>query len=519
MEPGNDPLTTKPTRVVSVRHRLAVGGAAALLSGVAMVASRLLIGARTPIDMLFDLTGHLLGVPAVFNIIHSLPYGLDHYAKYALFGTMALAYVLSWTALAVPLTRLPRPWRVVVPVLATPALVGLVLLPLEGLGAFGASPTNYFYRPLPTHLWAAAFGAVYGVVLLIARGRAAARGPEHDAEHDPGRREALGRSARGLLVLAVGLGTARLALGALARAAAQLEGLLGRIRGLGPVITPVGDHYVVSKNFSDPRVDASRWRLKLHGLVDHPLELGLEDLKALPSVTRSTTLICISNEVGGHLVGNSMWTGVPMTDLLEMAGVQSGASHVILRAADNYSDSFPLEVAGRDGTMVAYLQDGEPLVRGHGFPARVLAPGIYGMKSVKWLMDVEVVDHDYTGYWEQRGWSQTAVVHTMSRIDTPTATVLGSDAAIGGIAFAGLRGVRRIDVSVDGGASWQQATLRPADNAFSWTLWGFEWQTDPGEYDVLVRAVDGTGALQTSDKSQPLPDGSTGYHRLKVRVG
>ncbi len=518
MESGKDPLTIEPT-TVSARHRLAVGAAAALLSGVAMIGSRLLIGARTPIDMLFDLTGHLLGVPAVFNIIHSLPYGLDHYAKYALFGTMALAYVLSWTALAVPLTRLARPWRLVVPALATPALVGLVLLPLEGLGAFGASPTNYFYRPLSTHLWAAAFGAVYGVVLLIARGRGAVRGPEHAVGHDPARREALGRSARGLLVLAVGLGTARLALGALARAAAQLEGLLGRIRGLGPVITPVGDHYVVSKNFSDPRVDASRWRLKLHGLVDHPLELGLEDLKALPSVTRSTTLICISNEVGGHLVGNSLWTGVPMTDLLDMAGVRSGASHVILRAADNYSDSFPLEVAGRDGTMVAYLQDGEPLVRGHGFPARVLAPGIYGMKSVKWLMDVEVVDHDYTGYWEQRGWSQTAVVHTMSRIDTPTATVLGSDAAIGGIAFAGLRGVRRIDVSVDGGSSWQQATLRPADNAFSWTLWGFEWKTDPGEYDVLVRAVDGTGALQTPEKSQPLPDGSTGYHRLKVKVG
>lgn len=514
MESDNDPLTIEPA-TVSIRHRLAVGGGAALLSGAAMVASRLLVGARTPVDMVFDLTGHLLGVPAVFNVIHGLPYGLDHYAKYALFGTMALVYVLLWTALAVPLTRLARAWRLVVPVLATPALVGLVLLPLEGLGAFGASPTNYFYRPWPTHLWAAGFGAVYGVVLLVARRRAAARGPAHDA----GRREAVGHGARALLLLVAGLGTVRLTLGALARAAGQLQGLLGRIRGLEPVITPVGDHYVVSKNFSDPRVDASRWRLKLHGMVDHPLELALEDLKALPSVTRSTTLICISNEVGGHLVGNSMWTGVPMADLLEMAGVQSGASHVILRAADNYSDSFPLEVAGRDGTMVAYLQDGEPLVRGHGFPARVLAPGIYGMKSVKWLMDAEVVDHDYTGYWQQRGWSQTAVVRTMSRIDTPTATVVGSDVAIGGMAFAGLRGVRRIEVSVDGGSSWQQATLRPADNAFSWTLWGFEWQTDPGEYEALVRAVDGTGALQTADKSQPLPDGSTGYHRLRVKVG
>jgi DMSO/TMAO reductase YedYZ molybdopterin-dependent catalytic subunit len=208
-----------------------------------------------------------------------------------------------------------------------------------------------------------------------------------------------------------------------------------------------------------------------------------------------------------------------MADLLEMAGLRPEATHLILRAADNYSDSFPLDVARRDGTMVAYRQDGEPLVRGHGFPARVLAPGIYGMKSVKWLVDIEAVDHDYTGYWEQRGWSQTAVVHTMSRIDTPTATVLGGDAAIGGIAFAGLRGIRTVEVSTDGGKGWQEATLRPADNAFSWTLWGFEWQTDPGQYEVLVRAVDGTGAMQTAERSQPLPDGATGYHKLNVRVG
>jgi DMSO/TMAO reductase YedYZ molybdopterin-dependent catalytic subunit len=514
MEQGTDPLTMQPA-VSRVRQRLAVGAGAALLSGAAMVASRLLVSAPTPIDSLFDLTGHLLGVPAVFNVIHGLPYGLDHYAKYALFGTMALAYVILWTAVALPLTRLTRAWRLVVPVLVTPALMGLVLLPLEGLGAFGLDPNNYVYRPWPTHLWAAAFGAVYGAVLLVARRGGAVGGRVHDA----GRREVLGRSARGLLVLALGLGTARLALGALARAAAQLEGLLSRIRGLGPVITPVGDHYVVSKNFSDPRVDGSRWQLKLHGLVEHPLELKLSDLEALPSVTRSTTLICISNEVGGHLVGNSLWTGVPMADLLEMAGLRPEATHLILRAADNYSDSFPLDVARRDGTMVAYRQDGEPLVRGHGFPARVLAPGIYGMKSVKWLVDIEAVDHDYTGYWEQRGWSPTAVVHTMSRIDTPTATVLGGDAAIGGIAFAGLRGIRTVEVSTDGGKGWQEATLRPADNAFSWTLWGFEWQTDPGQYEVLVRAVDGTGAMQTAERSQPLPDGATGYHKLNVRVG
>lgn len=493
-------------------RRLAIGAAAALLSGVGMVVGRIFVSARTPVDLLFDMTGHVLGVPAVFNLIHALPYGLDHYAKYALFGTLAVVYLALWTLLALPLLGLARGWRVALPALATPALVGFVLLPSEGLGAFGLSATNYFYPPLATHLWAALFGTLYGGVL------ATQPAPRLDpGKHDSGRREALGRTARGLLVLAVGAGMLRTVLGAVAQAAG-LEGLLARIRGLGPVVTPVKDHYVVSKNFVDPTVDAERWRLKLHGLVEHPLELGLSDLMALPATTRTSTLICISNEVGGHLVGNSDWTGVPLRDLLDMAGVKAGATEIVMRAADNYSDSIPLEVGRRDGTLVAYLQDGAPLVRGHGFPARVLVPGIYGMKSVKWVVDVEVVDQPYTGYWQQRGWSRTAEVRTMSRIDTPTATVLDGGAAVGGIAFAGIRGVQRVEVSVDDGASWRPATLRPADNALSWTLWGFEWDAAPGNYELLVRAVDGTGALQTSEKHQPLPDGATGYHRVRVRV-
>jgi len=492
---------------------LVIGAGAAGASGAAMVVARLFASARSPVDMLFDLTGHLLGVPAVFNVIHALPYGLDHYAKYALFAVMAAFYLAVFTAVAPSLVRLARPWRPLLPAVLTPALVGLVLLPLEGLSAFGLGPSNYFYPPLATHLWAALFGGVYGAVLLVAGP------PPGRAEHDAGRREALGRTARGLLVLVAGAGVLRLTLAAVARAADTVQGLVARIQGLPSVITSVGDHYVVSKNFVDPKVDEGRWRLKVHGLVDHPLDLALSDLEALPSVSRSSTLICISNEVGGHLVGNSTWTGAPLADLLDMVGVKAGASHLVMRAADNYSDSVPLEVARRDGNLVAYRQDGDRLVRAHGFPARMLIPGLYGMKSVKWLVDIELVDRPYTGYWEQRGWSQTAVVHTMSRIDTPEATALGGSAAIGGIAFAGLRGVQAVQVSLDGGTSWRPATLRPADDPYSWTLWGLEWDAQPGTYDALVRAVDGNGDVQTSERSQPLPDGATGYHEVRVKVG
>ncbi len=507
-------MSSTRTTTAPARRRLLVGAAAAFVSGGAMMAARVLAEARTPVDMIFDLTSHLLGVPVMFNLIHALPWGLGGYAKYALFVVMALLYLGLWSALALPLLRLGRAWRVVVPALATPALVGLVLLPLEGLGLFGTAPGNYFYPPLSTALWAAGFGVVYGLVLALFPAHGSAT-----AAHDASRRSVLGRSGQVMLAVVAGVGVARLLLGAVVRAAG-LDGLLARIKGLSAPITATEDHYVVSKNFLNPGVKADRWSLKIHGMVDHPLTLGLEDIKALPSVERSTTLTCISNEVGGDLIGNSLWTGVPMRDLLSMAGVQSGATEVILRAADNYSDSFPLEVGMREGTMVAYFQNGEALTRDHGFPARVLAPGIYGMKNVKWVVEIELADQDYQGYWQQRGWSDEAVVQTMSRIDTATATMLDDGtAAIGGIAFAGLRGVEEVEVSLDGGSSWQRATVRPAENDFSWTLWGFQWQADPGEYQVQVRAVDGTGTSQTAERQRPLPDGATGHHQLKVRVG
>jgi len=494
-----------------VSRQLAIGLVAAVASGAAMVVARLLVSARTPVDMIFDLTGHLLGVPAVFNIIHSLPYHLDHYAKYALFAVMALLYLAVWAAAAPLFMRLARIWRLLLPAALTAALAGLVLLPLEGLSAFGLSPDNYLYPPLATHLWAGLFGLVYGAVLIAARERAA------KAPLDAGRRDALRRTGRGLLVLALGAGVARIALAAVARAA-DVKTLLARIKGLPSDITTVKDHYVVSKNFSDPKVPESRWRLKIHGLVDHELELSLADLTKLPSVMRPTTLICISNEVGGHLVGNSTWTGVKVADLLDMVGVKPGATHLLLRAADNYLESLPLAWGRKDGTMVAYLQDGDPLTTAHGFPARLLVPGKYGMKSVKWLVEVELVDHEVTGYWERRGWSQEATVQTMSRIDTKEATQLDGAAAIGGIAFAGLRGIEAVQVSLDGGSSWRPASLRPADDPYAWTLWGLEWDAGPGEYEVLVRAVDGDGKVQTSKRSQPLPDGATGYHQVRVKV-
>ncbi|WP_456412476.1 sulfite oxidase, partial [Oceanithermus profundus] len=320
------------------------------------------------------------------------------------------------------------------------------------------------------------------------------------------------RSLKGLALLAAAAaGPLRLA-----RAAGDLW---GRIRGLSPEITPTEDHYQVSKNVVNPRLRADRWRFEIGGLVETPLTLTLEDLKALPAVERPSTLICISNPVGGKLVGNSVWTGVRLRDLLERAGVRPEATELVLRAADNYSDSFPLEAALYEETILAYLQNGEPLTPDHGFPARLLVPGIYGMKNVKWLTRIELAGEDYRGYWQKRGWSDRAVVRTMSRIDTGVATPTGDGrVAIGGVAFAGRRGVRAVEVSFDDGRSWQAAELKPGSSRITWTLWRYLWKAEPGTYAVTVRAVDGEGRTQDPTPRPPLPDGATGYHRRKVRV-
>ena len=201
------------------------------------------------------------------------------------------------------------------------------------------------------------------------------------------------------------------------------------------------------------------------------------------------------------------------------AGVQAGASELILYADDNYSDSFPLEAAFREGTIIAYLQNGEPLTRDHGFPARVLVPGIFGMKNVKWVRELEVTDEAYLGYWQTRGWSDEATVQTMSRIDTPVTTKLEDGyAAIGGVAFAGIRGISRVEVSLDEGRSWQEAELKPALNDLSWNLWAYRWQADAASYTVQVRATDGNGQTQTAERNRPLPDGATGYHTRTINV-
>lgn len=324
------------------------------------------------------------------------------------------------------------------------------------------------------------------------------------------RRTFLGRALAGLALVTLG------------RAVAWAQEIWAQIAGLPAEVTPVGKFYTVSKNVFDPSVDGRTWKFAVKGKVERPYSLTLEGLRQLPAVEKPHTLMCISNEVGGELISNGTWKGVPLRAILEKAGIKPGATELILRARDGYSDSFPLAAALQDGTILAYEMNGQPLAKQHGFPARVLVTGIYGMKNVKWLSELEVADYDYKGYWESRGWSDTAIYKTFSRIDVPRAGAplrAGARTWIAGVAFAGDRGVRAVEVSVDGGRSWQAARVKPAMGNHTWVLWVFEWTpAAAGSATLRVRAVDGTGTVQSAGPKPSLPDGAEGHHTVSVKV-
>lgn len=291
------------------------------------------------------------------------------------------------------------------------------------------------------------------------------------------------------------------------------------VKGQAPELTSPSDFYYVSKNLAgDPMVQANGWTLSVDGMVNRPYTLTYDQLKALPQVTQYHTLECISNEVGGVLMSNGYFTGVKLADVLNTAGIQQGASEMIFTAADGYSDSLHLSQAIDDRSLIVYLLDGEPLPIPHGFPARLLIPGLYGMKNGKWLTKLSLASGQYNGYWEQRGWTHEAFVKLSSRIDTPLDGDLltARPTMIAGVAYSGAKGISRVDVSLDGGHSWSAANLKRPLGALTWTLWEQPWTPSSGQHIIVVRAVDLEGNVQRPQQAAPLPDGSSGYHAITV---
>ncbi len=310
----------------------------------------------------------------------------------------------------------------------------------------------------------------------------------------------------------------------LADADADTEAIFDALESEGKltsVITPVADFYHVSKNIADPVVDVANWSLSIGGLVKTPRIYTLDELVKRSTTRNITTLSCISNELNGDLAGTAEWTGIPLRELLEEVGINPSTVDLVFRAADGYDDSIPFTTAMSPSTMLVTAMNGEPLPSDHGGPARIIVPPIYGMKNVKWLEQIEAVDLDYKGFWETRGWSDTAHYQIWGRIDTPASgsEVPAGEVLVAGVSAAGNRGILRVEISTDDGQTWADAELEPSINPnFTWVRWVFPLQATSGNVTVQVRATDGEGTVAPMERQPPLPDGATGWPDRMVRV-
>lgn len=295
------------------------------------------------------------------------------------------------------------------------------------------------------------------------------------------------------------------------------------VKGAVPYITSNADFYRIDTALRVPQVTTAEWQLNIHGMVDRPRTLTWADLNAMAATERAVTLTCVSNEIGGDLIGNAMWTGFPIKPILESVGVHADADMLLSKSADGWTAGTPLEVLtdGRDA-ILAIAMNGTPLPVEHGYPVRQVVPGLYGyVSATKWVVDWEITRFDKAdAYWTVRGWSARGPIKTGCRIDTPqTGRRLDTGMQIvAGTAWAQHRGITKVEVRVDDGP-WQPARLAPEYSVDTWRQWWFGWQATPGEHIITARATDGTGSVQTDQIASPVPDGATGYPKRLVTVG
>ncbi|MGW0863254.1 sulfite oxidase [Streptomyces sp. NPDC002611] len=301
-----------------------------------------------------------------------------------------------------------------------------------------------------------------------------------------------------------------------------------RIPGISAFTTPNSDFYRVDTALVVPKVDATRWRLRIHGRgVPRPVTLSFDDLLRRELIERDITLTCVSNEVGGPYVGNARWTGVRLADLLAECGVRppsrgGPADQLVARSVDGMTIGTPVEdiMDGRDA-LLALGMNGEPLPFAHGFPVRMVVPGLYGYVSAcKWIKDIELTTFDaYDAYWVKRNWARRAPIKTQSRIDTPKpfARPGSGTVMVGGVAWAQHRGIDKVELRIDDGP-WQEARLATEDSRDTWRQWSFPWQATQGTHTLTARATDRTGTLQTEKRTRTVPDGASGWHSVVVTV-
>lgn len=295
-----------------------------------------------------------------------------------------------------------------------------------------------------------------------------------------------------------------------------------RIRGITPWVTGNADFYRVDTALVLPQVEPDKWSLRVHGRVRRELRLSFADLLGRPMVERDITLACVSNEVGGNLVGNARWLGVPLADVLAEAGVDPSADQILSTSEDGWTCSTPTAVAldGRDA-LLAVGMNGQPLPVQHGFPVRMVIPGLYGFVSAtKWVVDLELTTYAAKeAYWTQREWADRAPIKLASRIDVPDGnrSIDAGRTAVAGVAWAQHTGIRAVEVRVDAGP-WRPARLAAVPSTDTWRQWVYEWDARPGSHRLAVRATDEAGTVQPADRRDPFPDGATGWHTVDVQV-
>ncbi|WP_052890618.1 molybdopterin-dependent oxidoreductase [Thermogemmatispora carboxidivorans] len=542
------PETSSPPRL-SAQEAFFAGSGAGLLAGLASSGCMLLLNAFAHGVSLPEQVGATITALMPLSLFQLLQQLLGDEAKRYLLVCVILGQCLVFAVsgglhLLARLRFLPKPDRE--PGLGDGLLLaaslwlfaGLVVLPLTGAGLFGASLSIGWFNSM----WSLAVsGLVFALLFPPAYHWLTASRIREEQRRAEVREQRQTLLRRGLILGGVGL-LAAFAFRFITQGAhaptVTLRGFKSRIvpppqPNYGPIvpvshlsseITPNDQYYVVSKNLlADPVVNGESWRLTIGGQVEQPYTLTYAELLTLPMRRQYESMMCISNEVGGPYMSNALWEGVPLAALLERARPRAGATKVVFHCADDYSDSIHLTKALEPTTLLAVRMNGQTLPERHGYPLRLLVPGIYGMKHAKWITRIEVVNYDYQGYWQQRGWSDEAQIRMTTRIDTPldgSRLQAGSLTYIAGVAFSGERGISEVDVSFDLGQSWQRATLKRPLSALTWVLWELPWRapSQAGSYTITARAIDLQGNVQDPRPAPPLPAGASGYHTITIVV-
>jgi len=500
-------------------------------ASVGVVAGVFTVGVATLLTTLMTSAGLAGGTPSPVvavggAFVDRTPPWLKNFAiatfgtldKAALFAGMAIFLIAVCAVIGLVGARRP-----------TAGMVAFGVLGAVGMLAVATRPSSNTFDLVPTIAGTAA--GLWALSVLWQRGEAGAGGTDVDR-----RRFLLGGA--GFTVAGLTAATLGQSLGQQASRATQSRSATRLPRAAKPVVIPAGaqlpvegitpyvmpnaDFYRIDTALVVPRLDTADWSLKVHGLVDREVTLDWATLLSKPMQDSLVTLMCVSNEVGGDLTGNAVWTGWPVRELLKLAGPQAGADMVLSTSSDGWTAGTPLSVLTDDrNALLAIAMNGQPLPFEHGFPVRMVVPGLYGyVSATKWVTDLKVTTFaDDEGYWTPRGWSERGPVKTESRIDVPRTgeRVSAGRVAVAGIAWAQHRGIKAVEVRVDNGP-WQQARLAEEPTIDSWRQWVLPWDAVKGNHTITVRATDAEGVVQTENQAPPAPDGATGWHTVNVTV-